>query len=53
MPFSIDPLSIKCESQKIKVSLDPPFMGYDDTTESDKGIFKIEDLVKQEPITIF
>lgn len=53
MPYSIDFLSIKSESQKIKVSSDPPFVGYDITTESDKGIFRIEDLIEQEPITIF
>lgn len=53
MPFSIDFLSIKSESQKVRLSSEPPYMGYSEMVEPDKGIFEIEGLVEQEPITIF
>lgn len=53
MPFSIDLLSIKSESQKIKVGLNPPDMNYTEISERDKGIFRIDGLVEQEPITVF
>ena len=53
MLFSIDILSIKSESQKIRLSSDPPNVGYSENSETDKSIFRVEDLVEQEPITIF
>ena len=53
MLFSIDFLSIKSESQKIKLSSDPPNVGYSEIVEANKDIFKIDNLVEQEPITIF
>lgn len=53
MPFSIDFLSIKSESQKISLNPEPPNMGYSELDELDRGIYKTEGLVEQEPITIF
>lgn len=53
MPHSIDHLSIKKESQKVTLSPEPIDMGYSEFSDHDKGIFRINGLIKQEPITVF
>lgn len=51
MPFSIDYLSIKAEAQKVALGSDD--MEHNESHEHNNGIFKIQGLVEQEPITIF
>ena len=51
MPFSIDSLSIKSESQKIK--LDSNDIEFHENDTNNKKIFMFKDLVEQNPITVF
>lgn len=57
MPYSIDELSIRSEAQKIKLSNDSENLVCDqvDCTPFAESttLFIIDDLVQQEPITIF
>ena len=51
MPFSIDSLSIRGESQKIK--LDSNDIEFHENDTNNEKIFMIKDLVEQDPITVF
>lgn len=53
MPFSIDELSIKSESQKVKLNSDSNNVEFQETNKDNEKIFMLKDLVEQDPITIF
>lgn len=48
MPFSIDPLSVAAEAQKIILSVNS-----EDIIPEDASIYQTKDLVEQDPITVF